>query len=446
MAMSVYYNGMAANALTSLNKNSRQVAKSLQKVSSGLKVTGASDGAAEYAISEKMRVQIRSLGQANTNAENGISLLKVAGGAMDSTVDILRTLKEKAIDAANDSNTNGDRAIMQKEFDQAIDQIDDNANVTFNGQSLLDGSKRSKGIATISILMNYALDPNTNYMDRLTSLKDKDGKPLGIQATDNAVITYTLAGETYSETLNGLGNYVLMTCGVFENTVSDDGQIHSGLVNFTNTSNGQLSTLVATDRNGQAIGTAGGADAVVLVARHSGTYQQIAGYTINIVDATGKARTDANKVMNSFDEAVSAEDSSGDNSIALQVGTKSNQIIKVSFEDMTAVGLGLKGGETKLQITTRKKANAAINVVDRALQKALGQQTDIGALQSSLSYTVKNLTVSGENVTAAESTLRDANMATEMTAYTKHTILYQATESILAQANQNADTVLKLLQ
>jgi len=118
----------------------------------------------------------------------------------------------------------------------------------------------------------------------------------------------------------------------------------------------------------------------------------------------------------------------------------------VSFEDMTAVGLGLKGGETKLQITTRKKANAAINVVDRALQKALGQQTDIGALQSSLSYTAKNLTVSGENVTAAESTLRDANMATEMTAYTKHTILCQATESILAQANQNAGTVLKLLQ
>jgi flagellin len=127
--------------------------------------------------------------------------------------------------------------------------------------------------------------------------------------------------------------------------------------------------------------------------------------------------------MNSFDEAVSAEDISGDNSIALQVGTKSNKIIKVSFEDMIAVGLGLAGSEHKLQITTRKKVNAAINVVDRALQKALGQQTDIGALQSSLSYTAKNLTVSGENVTVAESTLRDANMATEMTAYTKHTIL-----------------------
>jgi len=140
MAMVVKNNIAALNTLNTMTRNNNALTKSLQKVSSGMKINSAADDASGYAISEKMRVQIRSLDQANQNSQNGNSLLKTAEGAVSSTVDILKTLKEKVVNAANDTNTTADRQIIQKELNQAIDQINDNANVTFNGKTLIDGS------------------------------------------------------------------------------------------------------------------------------------------------------------------------------------------------------------------------------------------------------------------------------------------------------------------
>ncbi len=133
MAMVVKNNMSAINTLNILNRNSNALAKSLQKVSSGMRINTAADDASGYAISERMRVQIKSLDQDNRNTQNGNSMMRVAEGAVSSTVDILKTLKEKVINAANDTNTDSDRQTIQKELDQSIDQIDDNANVTYNG-------------------------------------------------------------------------------------------------------------------------------------------------------------------------------------------------------------------------------------------------------------------------------------------------------------------------
>jgi len=133
MAMVVKNNMSAINTLNTLNTNSTALSKSLAKGSSGMKINGAADDASGYAISERMRVQIRGLDQANANTQNGSSMMKTAEGAVSSTVDILKTLKEKAISAANDDKTDADRAAIQKELDQSIDQINDNANVTYNG-------------------------------------------------------------------------------------------------------------------------------------------------------------------------------------------------------------------------------------------------------------------------------------------------------------------------
>ena len=152
MAMVVKNNMSALSTLNTLNKNTKALSKSLQKVSSGMKINSAADDASGYAISERMRVQIRSLDQANSNAQNGGSMMKVAEGAVSSTVEILKTLKEKAVNAANDTNTDADRQTIQKELDQSIDQINDNANVTFNGQYLVDGSKNSKTTVTCTAL------------------------------------------------------------------------------------------------------------------------------------------------------------------------------------------------------------------------------------------------------------------------------------------------------
>ena len=141
MALTVKNNMAAVNTLHTLNKNTRAVAADLKKISSGMRLTSAADDASGYAISERMRVQLRGLEQDIRNTQNARSLMRVAEGAVQSTVDILRVMKEKAIDSANDTNTDVDRAIMQKAFAQYIDQIDDNANVTYNGMTLFDGAK-----------------------------------------------------------------------------------------------------------------------------------------------------------------------------------------------------------------------------------------------------------------------------------------------------------------
>ena len=202
MAMVVKNNMTAINTLNTLNKNSSALSKSLQKVSSGMKINSAADDASGYAISERMRVQIRSLDQANQNTQNGSSMMKVAEGAVSSTVEILKTLKEKAVNAANDSNTDSDRQTIQKELDQSIDQINDNANVTFNGKYLVDGSKNSKGKATYTVLTNQSLGTETTASTLLKDLTARNGDSLEIVDTDKVTVSYVQAGKTYSTTFD----------------------------------------------------------------------------------------------------------------------------------------------------------------------------------------------------------------------------------------------------
>jgi flagellin len=181
MAMVVKNNMSAISTLNTLNTNQSRLAKSLAQVSSGMKINSAQDDASGYAISERMRVMTRSLDQANDNTQNGSSLMKVAEGAVGKTVEILRTLKEKAIAAATDTKTNEDRATIQKEINQLVDQIDDNALVTFNGKYLIDGSKSGAGAATYSTWTNQALSEGTSALTKLTELKARDGEALTIE-------------------------------------------------------------------------------------------------------------------------------------------------------------------------------------------------------------------------------------------------------------------------
>ena len=602
MAMVVKNNMSAISTLNTLNKNSSALAKSLQKVSSGMKINSAADDASGYAISERMRVQIRGLDQANQNTQNGTSMMKVAEGAVSSTVDILKTLKEKAINAANDTNTDSDRQTIQKELNQSIDQIDDNANVTYNGKYLVDGSKGTVGKATYTALTNENLASGTNAETKLTELKRANGDDLELHDTDKVTVSYVQGGKTYTTTFqigytddkgaaathtlgdifqaaedidktsdvfansgnrsvykasNGTGpesayeNY--LTVGTYKDAndhktaytnavaaanktlgnVSDktsiagkaaaavtaynaaqtdsskqitikasdyadsysyihalanDANYKDAVKGTTNVGTGTIpgSTLLAdaktaaTDAtvtaagnaataytaadkklmgpavlSGKNIGlaasddmvsTASGKNAITITANTAGIKGQISGLTISFTDSQGNELTSANAAMQ-FSEGNRALNASDDNAVTLQVGTKANQSIKVGLTDMRSEALGLKGADgTKLNISTQDKANAAINVLDNALQKALDQQTTIGSVESRLSYTSSNLTTSSENVQSSESTIRDADMAKEMTEYTKNNVLLQAAQSMLAQANQSSSSVLSLLQ
>ena len=684
MAMVVKNNMTAINTLNTLNKNSSALSKSLQKVSSGMKINSAADDASGYAISERMRVQIRSLDQANQNTQNGSSMMKVAEGAVSSTVEILKTLKEKAVNAANDSNTDSDRQTIQKELDQSIDQINDNANVTFNGKYLVDGSKNTKGNATYTALSNQNLSKDTKATTKLTDLAARNGDSLEIRDTDKVTVSYVQGGKTYSTTFQvkdektgavatlqdifNKAEEIDETSNIFANasnksiksaqekdgaTVStitdaeakalsdayikknakfkesdkalgalDDKNSYAGAfkgqVDAYNQAVSQLvalgvkndaglqtiavdsninksaeyldalassdsykkvATAVATDAdyadlgtqfttaagkasvadikgaitdtgaagtavkaaidawntagddvatikdklakvasayddlrnardevkatatgivaNGIAadgtavtgkaydtykkdensldaaktayytqagpkllegetvgvaasndtVGTASGENAITITANKEGIGGQISGLNISVSDSQGNVKKSANAALDAFEETIRAQNKSDDNAISLQVGAKANQSIKVGLTDMRAEALGLQGADgTKLNISTQTKANAAINVLDNAIQKALDQQTTIGSVESRLEYTSTNLTTASENVQSSESTIRDADMAKEMTNYTKNNVLLQAAQSMLAQANQSSSNVLSLLQ
>ena len=441
MAMVVKNNMSAVNTLNILNRNQSALAKSLQKVSSGMKINDAGDDASGYAISERMRVQIRSLDQDKQNTQNGNSMMKTAEGAVASTVEILKTLKEKAINAANDTNTDEDRRTIQKEINQMVDQIDDNALATYNGKYLVDGSRNSIGTATCTTLTNNALSTASAWGSALTSLQSRQNESLNIQSTDNVTISYVRQGRTYTTTFS-VGSQTLTDIigkTAFNGTDSLKG---SDLVGGTT-----AGAWIGLDKAGNSVYTADNKTALSINAAGAGTTFQISAFTIGITDNTGALRKTANTALDNFNERIRAENKSEDNALVLQTGVKANQAIKVSMTDMRSLALGMKGTDgSVISVQTQDKANAAINSIDSALQKALDEQANIGAVQTRLRYTASNLTTQSENVQNSESTIRDADMAKEMTEYTKNNVLLQAAQSMLAQANQNSSAVLSLLR
>ena len=459
MAGMVVKNNMSAiNTLNTLNKNHSALSKSLQKVSSGMRINSAADDASGYAISERMRVQIRSLDQDNRNTQNGNSMMKVAEGAVSSTVEILKTLKEKVINAANDTNTDSDRQQIQKELDQSIDQINDNANVTYNGKYLVDGShnrtvnavtSQSAPEGTKTHLTNESMSKDTKWASKLTDLKSRSGDALNIHTGDMVTVSVVQEGKTYTTSFKVDSNTKMETILSNANKAKCGDKVFSEAAAGAkiDTDNKQEKWDIGSGPSATTVTTADLGSALTFHTTSGGVENQISGFTICVTDKDGNINKSANAILDNFNESIRAQNASQDNAIVLQTGTKANQAIKIGLTDMRAQALGLQGKDgNTLNVSTQKNANAAINVLDNAIQKALDQQTTIGAIESRLEYTSTNLTTASENVTASESTIRDADMAKEMTEYTKNNVLLQAAQSMLAQANQNSSSVLSLLQ
>ena len=440
MGMVVKNNLSAVRTLNILNQNSTALQKSLMKVSSGMKINSAQDDASGYAISERMRVRIRSLDQANQNAQNDSSLMKTAEGAVANTVELLRTLKEKAINAANDSNTDEDRATIQKELNQFIDQIDDNALVQFNGKYLVDGSKNNAITASKTILLNQSLSQNTDISSALTTLLDRAGNTLEIASTDYYQVSWVVNGKisTLSASVGGA-----TLSGLLGEAI---GNVGTGVAATDSV------TAIGTNKFKNDVYTPDRSAGIALVATTEGVTSQISGFTISILDSEGNVKKAANAALDQFKQYQRAENQTEGSAaekkaLNFHIGSEANVAIKVGLTDMRAEALGLKGSDnSKILVTTKENANASINVIENALAKALDQQTTIGAIEARLEYTSANLTTSSENVQAAESTIRDADMAKEMTNYTKNNVLLQSAQAMLAQANQNSSAVLSLLQ
>lgn len=423
--------------LNVMNKHASAMAKHMSHIATGSRIASVAEDPSGWAIGMRMSVQIRGLDQANRNAQQYKSMLKVADGGVSSTVDILRTLKEKAIEAANDTCTDSDRQTIQKLFNQYADQIDDNALITYNGKYLINGSHNTASKLTNQAYTNSSLSTDTTTDTKLTDLLRRNGDSLNILADDTVNVSYVKDGKTYT------------TSYKVENTTVKDiftkaNAIDTAVFDVDNMSD---TSEIGVDETGRTVKTVDDKNALTIKAKTAGTDGAVSGFTISITDKNGQVKKNANSSLDAFTEKIQPRNENSGDMLYAQVGTKSNQGIKLGLGDMTSLGLGLrsKDGDV-LNVTTRDGANAAISVLDNALNRALDQQTTIGAVSSRMDYTIQNLTTQSENTTAAMSTLMDANLAKEMVEYTKENILLQAAQAMLAQNNKNAAWFLSLLQ
>ncbi len=413
--MRINHNIAALNTYRQLTTNNANGSKSLEKLSSGLRINRAGDDAAGLAISEKMRGQIRGLDQAGRNAQDGISLIQTAEGALNETQSILQRMRELAVQSASDTNTSQDRGNLQKEMDQLTLEIDRIRNTTeFNTKKLLNGTMgNAVAVNVANVNTNATLKVASTGVvvtlatTALTSLADGNGNSLGLTATDTITLSYVKDGTTVSSTL---------TVGAL--TVAD---LNNGDANLTATAS-----------------TAG----VILTAANAGFTGAINGLTYTVKDSSGNIKTAATNALSAFAETTAAADAQTDGRASFQIGANTNQNMLLDITDMGTSALGVKG----LQISTQSQANVAINVIDSATQKVSAQRSSLGAIQNRLGNTINNLGTSSENLTAAESRIRDVDMAKEMMEFTKNNILTQAAQAMLAQANQQPQGVLQLLR
>ena len=427
---------MSQSILNILNQHSANAAKHLGHIASGLRIQSVADDPAVWAIGQRMGVQIRGLDAANRNAQSGKSLLKVADGGISSTIDILKTLKEKAIEAASDTATTQDRQTIQKLFDQYADQIDDNALITFNGKYLLDGSHSGATELTQQAFTNENLAADTKLDTKLTDLARRDGSSLNILSSDRVAISYVKDGKTYAKEYD-----------VADTTLQDIfkqmNSIHGDVFDIGNMS---TTSTIGKGIHGETVTTADEENGISVKAKQAGTDGAVSGFTIGIMDRQGNMKKSVNTALDAFSETIQARDERSDQALTMQTGVKANQNIRMDLGDIRSTALGLRSKDgTVIDVTTQKGANAAMDVLDKALSRVLDQSTTVGAMSSRLDYTISNLTVQSENLLDAQSTLLDADMASEILAYTKENILAQASMAMLVQNNKNAAWFLSLL-
>ncbi|RKQ14558.1 flagellin [Ureibacillus endophyticus] len=414
--MRINHNIAALNTHRQLTGNTEAASKSIEKLSSGLRINRAGDDAAGLAISEKMRGQIRGLDQASRNSQDAISLIQTAEGALNETHSILQRQRELAVQAANDTNTDEDRKNIQDEMDQLGKEIDRIAETTeFNTKKLIDGSmdKTTKSTANVNtggVLKKAGAAAAADTL--LTDLEDKDGNSLGIVVGDKIDVSYVIDGATKTDTI---------TVDAATNLEA----LFSG-------------TKLAADTDVSV--TADGQ--VELVAAATGIAGAVHGVTVTVKDSNGNVKSGATNALSSFSETTQATDDHSDGSATFHIGANTGQNINLALKDMGASALGVKN----LKVENQGQANVAIKVIDEAISKVSKERSKLGATQNRLEHTINNLNTSAENLTAAESRVRDVDMAKEMMNQTKYNILTQAAQAMLAQANQQPQGVLQLLR
>ena len=448
--MIVQHNMQAANASRMLNITAGQQAKSTEKLSSGYRINRAADDAAGLSISEKMRKQIRGLDRASTNAQDGVSAVQTAEGALTEVHSMLQRMNELAVQSANGTNSKDDRDAIQSEIDQLTKEIDRVSETTkFNETYLLKGSDKANdnkvSIKANGVVGTYKGIEVTAKADK--EIKSGDEIELGavvLKSSDASIAAAkdatAKAADLKSATFDGAAGADKVTYTL------KDGTTHVTTVkDFKDTTNGFGITAAkqGTVTFSLAVGVAGTEAIDKYDNTTSGVISNNAGANL---DGYKLGDTVTAKASVSSDGTVTLSDKEVKSPLEfnLHVGSESasNNKISVTIESMSAAGLGIDG----LKVDSESKATTSIDTIEAAIKKVSSQRSNLGAIQNRLEHTIDNLDNVVENTTSAESRIRDTDMADEMVKYSKNNILQQAGQSMLAQANQSTQGVLSLLQ
>ena len=483
--MVVQHNVTAMNANRMLGVTTGSQAKSAEKLSSGYQINRAADDAAGLSISEKMRRQIRGLDRASTNADDGVSTVQTAEGALTEVHDMLQRMNELATQAANGTNSDQDRQSIQNEIDQLTTEIDRVAETTkFNETYMLKGATGSKDIymnahdaglagtlGDMGSRASFTIDvfTNTDMTIAGKSYHIYSGSTAGnksdtIASMQAKVSATAVAGNNNSLTINGT-TYIVGSSSTMSNTkVFKDGDeeysveqimakvVDGALVAFSAdaarqavdtrldknlTASQALSKITDALKQANKIGVDSDKQGNVKVA--------ISGVIDRQGNRTGSNGTNVTEGTFRFSISKGTANVAKDLGLQLHVGADADMTNKITMnvKQMNAKQLGIQN--LNVVDKTGTAATYAIDAIEDAIKTVSAQRSELGAIQNRLEHTIKNLDNVVENTTAAESRIRDTDMASEMVDYSKNNILAQAGQSMLAQANQSNQGVLSLL-
>lgn len=497
MGLVVQHNLPAIGAYNKMNINVANGQKSTEKLSSGYRINRAGDDAAGLAISEKMRGQIRGLDQATRNAQDGISLIQTAEGALNETHSILQRMRELSVQSANGTyDDENDRMNINKEVDALKSELDRIATSTeFNGKKLLDGSLGGEEgaanytgtgvVAGVDVtLSGFAKGTAVKFVTG--SANDGTAAAAFDEASNTITVTLNAATGPASKNFAQADINAALTAADLKGTVAYTGNIASGAtaaaklgtVKATEApaASTKANDVVGTNSNFKLVATKAGATEIAsfTFAKGGAGVQSVAktatgAVTITLDDTKSYSASDLSELLKAHDIDFKAEFSgsytgadlvdnsfgdtlmavtdgtgTGADGITFQIGANGVEDQKVSLivnnQDSASLGVA------SISVGTQDKANAAIDSIDKAINSVSSTRADLGALQNRLEHTVNNLTTTSENLTAAESRIRDTDMAKEMMDFTKNNILQQAAQAMLAQANTQPQAVLQLLQ
>ena len=464
--MRLNHNALAYTANNNLNAINNNLTKSMERLSSGYKINKSSDDPAAKAISQRMRAQIRGLERATDNANDGISLIQTAEGALDETHSILARMRELAVQAANDTYDETDRDAIQAEISQLQDELDRVSETTeFNGRKLLNGELNKKG---------YVDPANSDKVSIFEIGGDIEPGEYSISISSNgkqaeSAITVLGSGTVITEeqagyiTINGLtvniaegmtGDEVNERIRDAASKVGIDFDITSGDLKTkeygseqyicVDSPNDQLKALFGIDGTEKR-----GTDAEVDFAYSGGKrvgFNDTAtisadGNRITVIDKNGlKMVYDAAPDSGAIDPVNITVLSAGP--MVLQVGNNEGQTFNVNITKTTAESLEI----SNINIYTHEYASKAVDKIDAAIAKISGVRSSLGAYQNRLDYTITNLETSNENLTGAVSRIQDTDMAEEITEYTQQNVLSQSALQMLTKSNARPEGLLQLFQ